>query len=131
MKAQPALLLLLAWTATARAQLPAEHVHDLSLPVSPEWPCVWPLGMMQHITIPRFTFGLGAYHRETVVQAVEKLELTLNRIWRQTHAQTLRLIVGGGLIRDAVLAELYFKKSRGTVLDFSEENRGSLIIRIR
>ena len=68
---------------------------------------------------------------ETVVQAVEKLELTLNKIWRQTHAQTLRLIVGGGLIRDAVLAELYFKKSRGTVLDFSEENRGSLIIRIR
>jgi len=72
-----------------------------------------------------------AHHRETVVQAVEKFELTLNRVWKQTHAQTLRLIVGGGLIRDAVLAELYFKKSRGTVLDFSEENRGSLIIRIR
>ena len=72
-----------------------------------------------------------AHHRETVVQAVEKFELTLNRVWKQTHAQTLRLIVGGGLIRDAVLAELYFKKSRGTVLDFSEENRGALIIRIR
>ena len=72
-----------------------------------------------------------AHHHETVVQAVEKLELTLNRVWKQSHAQTLRLIVGGGLIRDAVLAELYFKKSRGTVLDFSEENRGSLIIRIR
>ena len=39
------LLLLLAFTATARAQVPADHVHDLSLPVSPEWPCVWPLGM--------------------------------------------------------------------------------------
>lgn len=67
MKTLPALLLLFAWTATARAQLPPEHVHDLSLPVSPEWPCVWPLGMMQHITIPRFTFGPGAYHRETIV----------------------------------------------------------------
>ena len=61
------LLFLLACSAIVRAQVPAEHVHDLSLPVSSAWPCVWPLGMMQHITIPRFTFGPGAFHRETIV----------------------------------------------------------------
>lgn len=72
-----------------------------------------------------------AHQRETVLQAIEKFEQNLNRVWKQTHAQNLRLIVGGGLIRDAVLAELFFKKSRGTVLDFSEENRGALLIRIR
>lgn len=72
-----------------------------------------------------------AHHRETVVQAVEKFEQNLNYVWKQTHAQNLRLIVGGGLIRDAVLAELFFKKSRGTVINFSEENRGALLIQIR
>jgi hypothetical protein len=72
-----------------------------------------------------------AHQRETVLQAIEKFEQNLNGVWKQTHAQNLRLIVGGGLIRDAVLAELFFKKSRGTVLDFSEENRGAVLIRIR
>lgn len=64
---KPTLLLLLACAATARAQVQTDHVHDLSLPVSPAWPCVWPVGMMQHIIMPRFTFGPGAFHRETVV----------------------------------------------------------------
>ena len=60
------LLFLLACSAIVRAQVPAEHVHDLSLPVSSAWPCVWPLGMMQHITIPRFTFGPRFVHPEIV-----------------------------------------------------------------
>ncbi|MDP3518256.1 MAG: hypothetical protein Q8S94_13910 [Pseudohongiella sp.] len=72
-----------------------------------------------------------AHHHETVVKALNKFELVLNQAWQQSHAENLRLIVGGGLIRDAVLAELFFKKSRGTVLDFSEENRGAVLIRIR
>lgn len=72
-----------------------------------------------------------AHHHETVVKALEKFEHALNRVWKQSHAGNLRLIVGGGLIRDAVLAELFYKKSRGTVLDYSEENRGALLIRIR
>lgn len=72
-----------------------------------------------------------AHHHETVVKALDKFELVLNQVWQQSHAENLRLIVGGGLIRDAVLAELFFKKSRGTVLDYSEENRGAVLIRIR
>jgi hypothetical protein len=102
--------------------------HD---PILSSGRVVWALFQTESVSDGSTITGDIAHHRETVVQAVEKFELTLNRVWKQTHAQTLRLIVGGGLIRDAVLAELYFKKSRGTVLDFSEENRGALIIRIR
>ncbi|MDO8910016.1 MAG: hypothetical protein Q7W55_16135 [Pseudohongiella sp.] len=87
---------------------------------------------------PLFSQGDGstitvdiAHHHETVARAVDKFELALNQVWQQSCAENLRLIVGGGLIRDAVLAELYFKKSRGTVLDFSEENRGAVLVRIR
>jgi hypothetical protein len=72
-----------------------------------------------------------AHHHETVARALDKFELALNKVWQQSYAENLRLIVGGGLIRDAVLAELFFKKSRGTVLDFSEENRGAVLISIR
>lgn len=72
-----------------------------------------------------------AHQHETVARALDKFESALNQAWQHSYAENLRLIVGGGLIRDAVLAELFFKKSRGTVLDFSEENRGAVIIRIR
>ena len=49
------------------AEIPAAHLHDLSLLVSPEWPCVWPNGMMQHIVTPTRTFGSSAYHRELII----------------------------------------------------------------
>lgn len=72
-----------------------------------------------------------AHHHETVARALDKFEQTLNHVWQHSCAENLRLVVGGGLIRDAVLAELFFKKSRGTVLDFCEENRGAVLIKIR
>lgn len=72
-----------------------------------------------------------AHQQETVARALEKFELALNRAWQHSCAARLRLIVGGGLIRDAVLAELYFKKSQATVLDFVEENRGAVLVIIR
>lgn len=71
-----------------------------------------------------------AHHHETVLQALGKFEDALNRVWR-SHGSRLRLVVGGGLIREAVLAELYFKRSQGVVLDFSEENRGAVLVKIR
>jgi hypothetical protein len=71
-----------------------------------------------------------AHHHETVVQALDKFERALGKAWC-SHAARLRLVVGGGLIRDAVLAELHFKRSQGVVLDFSEENRGSVLVNIR
>lgn len=72
-----------------------------------------------------------AHQRETVQQALVKLNDALNRSWQQSHAAQVRLIVGGGLIRDAVLAELFFLRSKNTVLDFCEENRGAVLVQIR
>lgn len=71
-----------------------------------------------------------AHHHETVSQALDKFERALERAW-SSYARQLRLIVGGGAIREAVLGELYFMQSRAVVLDVREENRGSLLIRIR
>ncbi len=67
MKSILSLLLIAATTVPIHAHPPPEPIHDLSLLVSPELPCVWPLGMMQHIVTPRVTFGPGAYHRDTII----------------------------------------------------------------
>ncbi len=72
-----------------------------------------------------------AHQHETVPQALVKFSDALQRSWRYTHAEHLRLIVGGGLIRDAVLGELFFLQSKGTILDCIEENRGAVLVRIR
>jgi hypothetical protein len=71
-----------------------------------------------------------AHQHETVRQAMAKVETELSRAW-ESYVGQLRLIVGGGLIREAVLAELHFKLSQGIVLSVSEENRGAVLIRIR
>ena len=72
-----------------------------------------------------------AHQRETVQQALVKFNDALNRCWQQSHAAQLRLIVGGGVIRDAALGELFFLRSKGTVLDFSEESRGAVLVKVR
>ena len=72
-----------------------------------------------------------AHQHETVAQALAKFSDALQRSWRHTHAEHLRLVVGGGLIRDAVLGELYFLRSKRTILDYIEENRGAVLVRIR
>lgn len=60
-------LMLASWASLAVAAEPLKgHVHDLSLLVSPEMPCVWPVGMMQHVVIPNRTFGASPYHRDLV-----------------------------------------------------------------
>ena len=73
-----------------------------------------------------------AHHRETVAQALQKLESALADGWHG-YASQVRLIVGGGAIREAVLAELYFQQSRNRVLTFIEEsgNRGAVLVKIR
>jgi predicted CXXCH cytochrome family protein len=87
---------------------------------------------------PLFSVGDGsqltvdiAHQHETVKQALAKFELTLERVWQTSHVSDVRLVVGGGLIRDAVLAELHFRKTQGTVPDFREENRGAVLVRLR
>ncbi len=73
-----------------------------------------------------------AHQRESVSQALDKFEAALDEAW-QSHARQLRLVVGGGVIREEVLAELEFKRRQGTVLDFFEEapHRGAVLARIR
>jgi hypothetical protein len=73
-----------------------------------------------------------AHHRETVAQALQKLESALTEGWHG-YASQVRLIVGGGVIREAVLAELYFQQSKNRILNFIEEggNRGAVLVRIR
>jgi hypothetical protein len=73
-----------------------------------------------------------AHQRETVTQALQKLESALTDGWHGYAAQ-LRLIVGGGAIREAVLAELYFQQSRSRIVSFVEEggNRGAIRVKIR
>ncbi len=40
---------------------------DLSLLVSPELPCVWPVGMTQYLLTPNRVIGPGAYNRDLVM----------------------------------------------------------------
>ena len=39
-------------------QVPAEYVHDLALIVSPELPCVWPVGMTPLAVVTTKSLGL-------------------------------------------------------------------------
>jgi hypothetical protein len=73
-----------------------------------------------------------AHHHETVAQALQKLERSLNRAW-QGYARQVRLVVGGGAIREAVLGELHYYQGQGYILDYTEEghNPGAIVARIR
>lgn len=51
----------------ASAQVPAEHVQDLSLLVAPDLPCVWPVGMTPHAVIPQQRIGPGPFHRDLII----------------------------------------------------------------
>lgn len=73
-----------------------------------------------------------AHQRETVEQALTKLEDTLERCWQGSESR-VRLIVGGGRIRDAVLGQLWYLHSRGLILDYREEdsNPGAVLVMVR
>jgi uncharacterized protein YuzB (UPF0349 family) len=72
-----------------------------------------------------------AHHGETVSQALDKLYVALENTWKMSYAAEMRVIVGGGLIRDAVLAELHYRLQSGVILGLESESRGAVIIRIR
>lgn len=73
-----------------------------------------------------------AHQRETVAQALRKLDAALLRAWSGT-ARQLRLVVGGGAIRAEVLGQLQLYQQRGYLLDHAEEspNRGAILVEIR
>src|SRR5262245_23655541 len=62
-----AVLVTLAAAVAGAAEVPAKHVHDLSVLVSPRYPAAWPVGMTQHLITPSRTFGPGAYRRDLIV----------------------------------------------------------------
>lgn len=72
-----------------------------------------------------------AHQHETVAEAQRKFHRLLERAWAESYARSLRLIVGGGTIRDAVLAELHYLRQQGAVLEYKDENRGVIRVRIR
>lgn len=73
-----------------------------------------------------------AHQHETVGRALDKLDATLLAAW-EGYASSLRLIVGGGLIREAVLGQLQYLLDQGRVLAFREEspNRGAILVTLR
>lgn len=73
-----------------------------------------------------------AHGHETVARALQKLEETLLAGW-EGYCGSLRLIVGGGVIREQVLGHLHHCRLRGRLLDYREEapNKGALLVRLR
>jgi hypothetical protein len=73
-----------------------------------------------------------AHGRETVARALEKLDALLLEAWRG-YSRGARIVVGGGLIREQVLAQLRFYQGRGTVRDYREDspNRGAVVAVLR
>jgi len=73
-----------------------------------------------------------AHQHETVAQAIQKMDQALNAAW-QGYEQGVRLVVGGGAIREAVLGELTFQHRAGRILRFSQESlhRGAVVVTLR
>lgn len=73
-----------------------------------------------------------AHSHETVVRALEKLDKLLLDGWR-SHGRGVRIIVGGGLIRQEVLGQLHYYQLRGIVRDYREDapNHGAIVALLR
>lgn len=73
-----------------------------------------------------------AHDGETVAEAMTKLDALLKEAMAG-HYRYLRLIVGGGLIRDEVEGYLRYLQAEGRVLGFDGEgrNRGAWKVRVR
>ncbi len=68
----PGLRLLLGIGALFAAEPPngssvSPSIVDLSLTVTPEYPCFWPIGMTQYLLTPNRVIGPGAYNRDMVI----------------------------------------------------------------
>ena len=73
-----------------------------------------------------------AHGRETVARALEKLDELLLDGWRGYY-RGVRIVVGGGLIRDEVLGQLRGYEHRGIVRKYHEDspNRGAIVATLR
>jgi hypothetical protein len=73
-----------------------------------------------------------AHNHETIKQALQKLDTILLECW-QAYCQSLRLIVGGGVIREHILGQLHYYQQQHRLISFKEEspNRGAIVVRLR
>ena len=53
--------------AGSSAGVPAAAVEDLSLVVSPQHPCIWPVGMTPFAVVPTASFGRTGRHRDMLI----------------------------------------------------------------
>ena len=73
-----------------------------------------------------------AHQRETVARALEKLDHLLLDGWKG-YCRTVRIIVGGGLIRENVLGQLHYYERQGIIRDYREDapNHGAIVAVLR
>jgi len=73
-----------------------------------------------------------AHQGERVHEALAKLSHWCD-IADQQRASGLRLIVGSGLIREAILAELRMRQMCGEIAHFAQDgqNQGAVLVRLR
>jgi hypothetical protein len=73
-----------------------------------------------------------AHHHETIVRALEKLDRLLLDGWKG-YGRTVKIIVGGGLIREQVLGQLHYYQRQGVIRDYREDspNRGAIVAVLR
>ena len=73
-----------------------------------------------------------AHSRETVDVAMNKLEEAIQQVWNAPESG-LRLIVGGGRIREEVLAQLDYYQSQGWILRYETDlpNEGAVKVWLR
>lgn len=73
-----------------------------------------------------------AHHRETTAQALAKLDEALLEGWRG-YCRSVRIVVGGGLIREQVQGQLRYYRERGIVREYDDDgrNRGAIVAVLR
>jgi len=73
-----------------------------------------------------------AHHQETLSEAVDKLRKAVNR-HRKGKAESLRVIVGGGIIREGIIASLNQMRARRLIKDYQPEkgNSGAYVLKLK
>jgi ribosomal protein S27AE len=73
-----------------------------------------------------------AHQHETITKALQKLDAVLLSAWSGYYRE-IRVIVGGGQIRQQVLGQLHYYQQQRKILSYQEEspNQGALLAVIR
>lgn len=73
-----------------------------------------------------------SHHRESIPEALRKLDRLLGEAYFGYY-QFLRLVVGGGQIREEVQNQLYSLEQEGRIISYTEDaqNKGVILVRIR